>query len=132
MADFQARSGPASILASGMVIAYQKNPIEITFGSPPFTLIFNFVDERQTSPVAPLASRVSARVRDPIRVELTFYNFSNPLGTGNGPPLPIGVLNDLPIFLSYRIYPLAGGDKTIQFTLYALQPPEAPKVETAE
>lgn len=128
MPDFQARSGPASVLASGTVIAYEQNPIEISFGSPVFTLIFNFFDEAPKEPSLALASRITAKVHDPLKVEFTFFNFANPLGIGNGPALPIGVLPDgLLVYLNYRVYSLAGGAKTIHFTVYALGKPEAPK-----
>jgi uncharacterized protein DUF6864 len=127
VADFQARSGPATVLTSGTITAFNKNPIEISFGSPTFTLIFNFVDEIPKVPTVPLASRITAKVHEPLKVEFTFFNFTNPLGTGNGPALPIGVLADLLVYLNYRVYSLVGGDKTIQFTVYALEKPEAPK-----
>jgi len=128
MPDFQARSGPASVLASGTIIAYEKNPIEISFGAPAFTLIFNFIDEVPKEPSVALASRVTAKVHEPLKVEFTFFNFVSPLGTGNGPALPFGVLPDgLLVYLNYRVYSLAGGDKTIHFTVYALEKPEAPK-----
>lgn len=85
-ADFQARSGRATVLASGTIIAFDKNPIEISFGSPAFTLIVNFIDEAAKVPPVPTVPRLAAKVHDPLKIEFTFFNFTNPLGTGNTSP----------------------------------------------
>ena len=130
MADFHARSGDADVLASGTVIAFEQRPIEISFGSPTFTLIFNFVDENST-PGSLSSARVEGKVHSPEKLELTLFNFTNPLGTGSTAPIAIGLTRGLLVYLQYRVFALVGGDKMLHFTVFGREEPSPPKSEVS-
>jgi hypothetical protein len=110
------RSGPAKVVASGTVIAFGKNPVEIRFGptGKSLTLRIRFADEEHGG-----APRSEGVVDPSGTLNLTLYGFTSPLGTGNTEPLQVGWWAGLELYLSYRVYDIGGGaDKTVQFTLY--------------
>src|SRR5262249_59634932 len=120
MMPFDASSGPADILLSGTVIAFDGNPIALHLPMAPVkeekprsTLIFRFETDKSAEGL-----RTSAKAVDDRTFEITLTNFDNPLGSGTSKPLHVGEFDGRPMFLQYRVYDLAGGDKTLHFTLY--------------
>lgn len=109
------KSGPAEVIASGTVIAFDNQPIEITVTLPDYTFIWllNFIDEDGKDEL-----RTDNRVIDENTLEMTFYNFKNPLGSGSISPLKIGTYNNKSLFIHYRIYDLNTSDKTIHYTIF--------------
>jgi hypothetical protein len=108
------RSGPAEIVASGTVIAFNGSPVEIEFGSPwKLHLILRFKDvpgeEKQ---------RISGKIIDRRTLEVTFFNFKNPLGSGSTRAIPIGKVGDNEVYIQYRIHALGESDKTLHYTIY--------------
>lgn len=113
---FRARSGPAEIITTGIVISFNRQPIRIEFGSKtaPFSVTFNFVDQTETA-----EQKASLKVVGERDLEYTLINFTNPLGTGSTDPVKIGKYNGRPMFLHYRVYSIGESDKTVQFTFFA-------------
>ncbi len=103
MSGFKASSGPVDIVASGTIIAFQGNPIEVMFeplpaplngelgvprGSLPplpqpcFKLTFRFVDEPAGAANPQPRSRLEAKAFGQLTLEVTLFNCTNPLGMG--------------------------------------------------
>lgn len=112
------RSGPAEVIASGSVIAFAENPIEITYGpsGQRLKLVITFHDEEGEK-----EQRVEGGLTDPKTLKLKLFNFKNPLGSGSVRPIPFGVLNGRQLYFHYRAYDLGGSDKTIQYTIYVAE-----------
>lgn len=108
------KSGSAEIIASGSVIAFNGNPIEISYGPSieRLTLIFAFKDDGQ------LETRIDATKPNPNALQFNLYNFRNPLGSGTSRPVPIGTLAGQKLYLHYRVYDIGNSDKTIHYTIY--------------
>lgn len=118
----EVRSGPAVIVASGTVISYAGNPIEITYGPriERLTLIFAFKDDKSNT-------RVEASTPNPNTLKLTLFNYVSPLGMGTSKPVNIGTLVGKPLYIQFRVYSFDDADKTIHYTIY--QSEEAPHNE---
>lgn len=110
-------SGQAEVIASGTVIAFSGDPINITFGSQNETLklIFEFKDEEGKGKES---IRVDANQLDPKTLKLTLFNFKNSLGSGTSKPIPIGSLDGKRLHIHYRVYSLTGSDKMLHFNIY--------------
>ena len=124
MPNYDATSGPAEIVASGTVIAYRGNPIAIKFGRGIFTptggnefsITFHFIS---TVGIPTPGPDLQVRVVGPTSIEFILSNYNNPLGIGTTEPIHIANFQNVPFFLSFRVYSLAGQtDKTLQFTVY--------------
>lgn len=148
MPNFLASSGPVDIVASGTVIGFEKNPIEIVFDTfvapldltsakqvppvlpglqvpqiPPsggrFKLIFRFVDEEVSPNQAVPPHRIQTRREEgELTLGITFFNFKDPIGTGSIKPIQFGFSRGRNLYLHYRISALAVGDKTMHFTIF--------------
>jgi len=145
-------SGPVDIVTSGTVIAFKGSAIEIAFNafqtplnltpsstpplnfSPPatagFKVIFRFVDEPNVTGT-PLSPTVEAKTVEPLILELTLKNFTSPLGGGNIAPIRIGHAFNRNLYVSYRVYELQGGDKSLIFTIYQSRAQEPATPPTA-
>jgi hypothetical protein len=110
------KSGLSDIVFSGTVISFKGNPIEFIFDNG-LRMIIKFEDEKDKSEL-----RVEKKKTDPAILELTFFNFKDPFGSGNTEPLHLGYSNERKLYLSYRIYALKDSDKTIQYTFYEGEP----------
>lgn len=108
------KSGTAEIIASGSVIAFNGNPIEISYGPSieRLTLVFAFQDDGQQD------TRIDATKPNPNTLHFNLYNFRNPLGSGTSKPVPIGTLAGRKLYLHYRIYDIGNSDKTIHYTIF--------------
>lgn len=104
-------SGPSEVVASGIVIAFGKNPITLEIGNLKFIFVFNDEDGKTEIDV-------KFDVTTDHELRITLSNFKNPLGTGNTEPIPIGKLQGRHLLLSYRVYDLQGSDKTLHYTFY--------------
>jgi hypothetical protein len=113
---FWAQSGPAEVVASGTVIGFRGNPIEVDLGPGSLKIRFRFIDEADgNQPPRVEGDNVSDKT-----LQLSFFNFTSPVGTGSIEPLWLGTENreEAAILLHYRIYALNSSDKTLQFTVY--------------
>ena len=126
MPDYRAKSGPADVVASGTVICFDRNPITVEFGygplgptlGPSLSLTFKFVDEPgQTS----LQARVQAQVHGPTTLELTLFNYTNPIGVGTPGPLHFWNVPGAQLFINFRVFSLEAADKTLQFSIYKVK-----------
>jgi len=108
------RSGPATIVASGTVIGFNGNPIEITYGprTERLTLILVFIDDESSK------ARVNPSTPNPNTLRLELHNFRSPIGSGTTKPIPIGTLLGKPLSIHYRVYDIGEGDKTVHYTIY--------------
>ena len=119
-APISIRSGPATIVASGLVTSFDGSPLSFTIGpeSDSLTIIFAFIDEPQSSP-----QRVELdRSGDPRELRLRLINFDSLLGVGTVRPLAIGKLAGNKLYVHYRVYTHSGSrEKTVQYTFYLSQ-----------
>lgn len=105
------------ILDSGSVISFRNDPLTLTLPLEGEDLVFIFsfrsekVDEhRPRVDVFPCGER---------KLELQFVNFDYDLGTGNVNPIELGLIEEKPLYLNYRIYALADSDcRLIHYTFY--------------
>lgn len=126
MPDFRAKSGPGEVLASGIVIAFQGNPITIDFSygplgttlGPNLSLTFSFIDIPGETH---FQARIEGKSRGPNALELVLYNHSNPIGIGTSAPLHFWNLPLAQLFINFRVYAMAGADKALQFSIYRVQ-----------
>ena len=146
MSGFQARSGPSDVVASGTITAFENNPIEILFdalalpldmtsANQPqtplpgielpipgrFKVIFQFVDEAPAAGAnQALATRMESKRKgdEELTLSITFFNFTSTLGTGSSKPIHFAFAAGRNLYLHYRVFGLAGGDKTLQFTIF--------------
>ena len=77
MEPVKIKSGPTEVIASGTVIGFAGNPIEITFGPSDerLKLLFAFQDEEGEA-----ESRLETEVLDSTTLKLTLFNIKSPLG----------------------------------------------------
>ncbi|MCW5198248.1 hypothetical protein VU06_00685 [Desulfobulbus sp. F3] len=109
------RSGQAELIASGTVIAFKGNPveIEITSAGESLKLIFFFSEENQEN------IPVKANILNAQTVELTLFRAKNPLDpTGTIKPFSLGTWRDKQLYLHYRVYDIQDGDSAICFNIY--------------
>jgi single-stranded DNA-specific DHH superfamily exonuclease len=104
-------SGDNEIIASGLVIAFENKPVIFQIEHLKFRM--EFIDEEGKS--EPNASYFSPNQQELV---IKCLNFKNPLGSGNDKPVAIGKVKNRKLFLSYRIYQMQGGDKTVHYTFY--------------
>ena len=117
MEQIKIKSGPTEIISTGTIISFEKNPIEIVIGPSDFKIILKFNDEEGAKGDSS-DLRIVAKQIDNVTLEVTFFNFIDPLGTGNLEPAQIGKIGGYKIYFNYRIYPLKDSDKTIHYTIY--------------
>lgn len=114
MENIVIESGPVVVIASGTVITFKNNPIELTLGGHGrFKMIMIFNDEESEED-----SRVEPRVIGPSTIEVTFFNCKDPLGSGNSKPVHLGTIGGRTIYMNYRIYSYFDSDKTVHYTFY--------------
>jgi hypothetical protein len=109
-------SGGAEIISSGLIIQFNKKPIEINVQLPDFsfTCVIKFENKLENK-----VQSLHAEAIPPSTLSITFFNFNNPLGSGSSEPLNIGSYKNKSLYLSYRIYSLSeNSDKTLHYTIY--------------
>ena len=87
--------GGRSVIASGVAISINDQPIRFTFTSD-FIIEIRFSYDQSNN------QNISSAVSQGVLV-ISFSNFVNPLGAACREPLRLGVLNDLPISLSFSL-----------------------------
>jgi hypothetical protein len=107
------RSGGKDVLASGTVISFDMNPVEIELPDVNFKLVLEFYDEEGKLDVRSEGSMV-----DEHTAKLKLFNFKNPLGTGNTVPIQIGSIGDKKFYVALMIYSVSKTNKTIHYTFY--------------
>jgi len=124
-------AGPAIVvIASGTVIAYQGNPIEMVYGisDKQLRLVFRFIDE-----VGVMQSRVESTISKETpetqiqMLEFKLFNFKSQIGGGSREPIEIGKLNGQRVFLHFRVQHLIDSDKTLHYSLFHEARPAAPQ-----
>lgn len=108
-------SGTAELIASGMIISFKGNHVEIetTIIDEPLRIVF-FISEENEDDVP-----AKANILDKKTVELTLFknkNSFNPSGTLR--PFSIGTWGGRQLYIHYRVYDMQGGDSTICFNIY--------------
>ncbi|WP_059170229.1 DUF6864 domain-containing function [Bacillus sp. FJAT-27445] len=111
-------SGTSEIVSSGLLIQFNKNPIEINVDLKgiPFKFIFDFIDAPNIS-----EPKITASSPNSSTLILNLYNFNNPLGQGSKSPLNIGSINNSFIYLNFRVSTFNEGDKTLHYSIYLSQ-----------
>jgi hypothetical protein len=153
MPDSRISSGPVDVLASGTIISFKGNPIEVAIRALPvpldltpipfapqlplgvvpatetvvqFKFIFRFQDDPKVPDIPIPPATIEAKTIEPLTLEVTLKNFVSPLGGGNIEPLRVGKAFNRPLYLSYRVYYLQGGDKTLTYAVYQDRSQEQP------
>jgi len=116
-----AKSGPAEVLASGILFSFRDEPIEVTFHLQAweFTLRIVFVSD----PSRPGATQEASPVSEHL-LELRLFNTGSSLGSGTTKPMPIGTFGGKTLFLHHRVTSLSRGtaDKEWHYTVFAANP----------
>ena len=126
---FKIYSGPKIVvIASGTVIAYRGNPIQIVYGDAEkqVRLTFQFIDQEGVS-----QSRIESNLHliketQVQMLEFKLFDFKDQLGSGTKEPVEIGTLNGHKVFLHFRIQHMPGSDKTFHYSLFHEARPAAP------
>jgi hypothetical protein len=115
MEPVKIKSGPTEVIASGTVIGFAGNPIEITFGPSDerLKLLFAFQDEEGEA-----EPRLETEVLDSTTLKLTMFNIKSPLGGGSIVPMPIGDMRGQRLYVHLRIAHLHGSDRMVHYSIY--------------
>jgi hypothetical protein len=112
------RSGPARVVATGVVASYLGNPIEVTLGVPfsGFHVIFAFNDVLGGAPQYQLYALAASTV------QITLNNFVAPLAVGTVDPVVLATngIDDLLVSFSVTSRSPTNTNKTLQFSFYAV------------
>src|SRR5688500_14577187 len=112
-------SGPADVLATGVVIAFQQSPLRFEFVAPTerggeqMVLQVSFRDDESRS-----ESEIEVNVHDSQNAELSLVNWKSPLGAGTAKPLPLATLGGRLLLAHFRVYTLQDSDRTLFYTFY--------------
>ncbi len=118
-----ASSGPAEVVASGVLISFKGEPIEIRLN--PLSLEFSFSDDSREP-----APRMRGELSSPGKLTVFLTNFNNPIGIGSSEPLKIGREADKTFYLNFRVYKLGDSpDRTLHYTVYSVKDPAKPEPE---
>lgn len=110
--DIKVKIGEHDVVASGSVVGNPQTPIQFDFQGLTMRLCFEVDGENKEK-------RVNVTNQTTTFIELTFYNFDNPTGTGNTTPILLGTSNGKELFFNYRIYALNGEvGKLVHYTFY--------------
>lgn len=110
--DVKLKVGGHEVIASGVVIGNPQEPVEIELQNLRLRLDFETDSEN-------MEQRVSVEKLTTTELEMKYYNFNNPTGTGNKTPIYLGMLGENKLFFNYRIYALnAEAGKAVQYTFY--------------
>ena len=107
--------GNTELINSGLVIQFNKQPIEFNLALPnfSFTIIMDFKNDNDSK------HKVKPEVIDETTAKLTFFNYNNSLGHGTTKPRKIANYRSKYIYMSYRIYaPNEDADKTVHYSFY--------------
>lgn len=115
MEALQIKSGISEVIASGTVISFEENPIEITFGPPGEQLKLILVFQDKEGEQAP---HITREVIDIETMLMTLTNFGSVLGTGTTKPMPVGIMAKRRLYFHFRVYTLQDSDKTVHYTFY--------------
>ncbi|QQR55154.1 hypothetical protein IPG41_01110 [Candidatus Peregrinibacteria bacterium] len=105
------------IIAAGSVITFHEDPLTLTLPleGEDLVFIFSFHSEK----IDPHRPRVEVLPCGDRKLELQFVNFDYDLGTGNVSPIELGMIDEKPLYLNYRIYALADSDcRLLHYTFY--------------
>lgn len=105
------------VITSGSVITYNEEPLTIRFGleGEDLEFMFTFLEDK-SSPDEPSLQAIPHGER---KLELRLVNFDHELGTGNADPIEVGLLNEKPLFVNYRVYALqASKSRLLHYTFY--------------
>lgn len=102
------------IYETGSIISINRKPIDFIFEDITFRFVF---EEDSTKEKNKLRAEMLPEGQKGLN--LIFTNFNETLGVGNTVPIPLGWINNRPLYLNYRIYCLTQElDKLIHFTWY--------------
>jgi hypothetical protein len=122
------RSGNATVIATGSVIPFQEQDLEITFSveDTPFAVVL-----QQVSDTANPQARweIGTKPEQPQRAILRMINIQNSPISGIPEPLRLWASAAYGIYLQLRHVKIAGVGTVFHFTIY-LVPELPPKVET--
>lgn len=115
MEQLRIRSGPAEVLASGTVIAFGHNPIEVTWGEGDSRsgLMLTFADADGPDQAVVGDVEVVGNI-----LNITFVNCNSALGMGSMKPIEIGTYLGKTLYFQYRIHALTEADKLLHYTFY--------------
>lgn len=106
-------SGDNEIYETGLVIAFKNEPLLFNITRDlKITISFKNDDSDKKQ-------RMEPQYINSKELELVLVNFNNSLGTGTTEPLPLGNINNRPLFLNFVVYTLGeNSQKTFQYSWY--------------
>lgn len=105
------KSGDAEIIESGAAISYRGAPLTLSLRSLGVELVFAFADDDSGEPKVNIKG-------GPGSAEMTFTNFSNPLGLGFREPLKIAEADGKDVLVDLRVYKLEACARHVIYTIY--------------
>lgn len=104
------KCGESDVLATGSVIAFRDNPVEMSFDIDGndclFRIFFNEDDLNESS-------RIDIKNISPSETEIHIVNSFTVFGTGSPAPLELGEINGRPVRLAFRIYSISSSDEKL-------------------
>jgi hypothetical protein len=112
MEAVEIRSGPAKVIASGSVMTFAGNPVEISFGphTAPMKLILKLREEDEDG-----SQEIVAQALDQTTLQMTVPVFS--ARSGSARPMRIGWMSDQHLYVHLRVEP-AGAERVIHYCMY--------------
>lgn len=111
----RARSGPATIVASGMATTFGGSPLELKLGLEEGAIGVElvFVDDPDTAGLSVATEELESGMR------LTLVNFDSADGRGSALPVLIGSLEADLVFLHFRVFRFGrSADHTVHYSFY--------------
>lgn len=96
--------GEYEVLETGSLVAIADESVEFNIEGDILKTLRLLFENNEKSKEQEVKAEIPEN--DKNTVILKFTNFNNPLGIGNGIPLPLGNYKGRPLFFNYRIYSL--------------------------
>ncbi|OGV32034.1 MAG: hypothetical protein A2020_13990 [Lentisphaerae bacterium GWF2_45_14] len=113
------KCGESDVIATGSVIAYKDNPLEMRFsieGSDCFFRIFFKDDDTNKSP------RIDLKNISTSGTDIFIVNSFTAFGTGSPVPIELGEINERKLSLSLRVYSISSSNEKLLHYTWLLSP----------
>ena len=104
------KCGESDVIATGSVIAYSDNPVEMCFPATEGECIFRIFFKEDESDES---SRIDVKNLSPSETEIYIINSFTVFGTGSPAPLDLGEMGGRKISLAFRVYSISSSDEKL-------------------
>jgi hypothetical protein len=123
MEPIEIKSGPTDVLASGTVISFNNNPIELIFGPEhnyfKVILKFELVNDKTKQ-------KIDGMILDKSTIELTFADLDTISGTWTSEPIAIGGFSNKTLYINVHFYIRKDMQSLVNYTVYLEEPKTPP------